>query len=81
MLVCQAEEREESRDPTQSEGTYPVTSLVDWRQASWGRRRWRIVVRQWRKAKCAWTDHKVKIMNKKKGKLKLETKKNTKQMD
>lgn len=36
VLVCQAEGREENRDPTQSEGTYPVTSLVDWRQARWG---------------------------------------------
>ena len=39
MLVWQAEERAENWDPTQSEGTYPVTSLVDWRQAMRGGRR------------------------------------------
>lgn len=46
MLVCQAEEQEENKDPALSGGTYPVTSLVDWRQARRGGRR-RTVGEMW----------------------------------
>lgn len=51
MLVCQAEEQE-NKDPALSGGTYPVTSLVDWRQARRGGRR-RTVGEMWRKVECA----------------------------
>lgn len=58
MLVCQAEERAENRDPTQSEGTYPVTSLVDWRHARRGGMRGRGggAGETGRKAGCAWRE-------------------------
>lgn len=69
MLVCQAEEREENRDPTQSEGTYPVTSLVDWRQAGRGGR---TVGEIGRKAECAWREPRGMIKDKNKKKVKKE---------
>lgn len=42
VLVCQAEEqrgkkkKHKPKDPALNRGTYPVTSLVDWRQARRG---------------------------------------------
>lgn len=63
-LVCQAEERKENGGPTQSEGTYPVTSLVDWRQAGRGGRK--TVGEIGRKAECAWREQQGMIKDNKK---------------